>query len=281
MTIAHRGDAARYPENSIEGIISSCMMGVDVCEIDVRVTKDGIPILMHDEKLTRTTNVLTVKGTTVNGIALPTSEYVKDWTFEQIRCLKLKTGNGRDGSTVTEYVIPTLDEAVKVAKGRMFLLCDKLDSASDIKNMAWPIFKANEAYNTMMYCGTVDFAGAISIRKSLAASNAEGLAPYYLARVSYTNISSWTSAVDNLEAGNIPAMARIAGWDQHADLDKYLNSNGESIKKISGRIRLQADCYQYENDESFEKLLAVGINMSLVNDPLTSCKFIAQKYFNN
>ena len=35
MVWSHRGDTARYPQNSIEAIISACMMGVDVCEVDV------------------------------------------------------------------------------------------------------------------------------------------------------------------------------------------------------------------------------------------------------
>ena len=48
MSIAHRGDRnVLYPENSIEGILSVIMAGADIVEIDVILTKDGIPVVFH------------------------------------------------------------------------------------------------------------------------------------------------------------------------------------------------------------------------------------------
>lgn len=52
--VAHRGNEGAYPENSIIGIISAINKGVDYIEIDVRVTKDGVPVLMHDSSINRT-----------------------------------------------------------------------------------------------------------------------------------------------------------------------------------------------------------------------------------
>lgn len=70
MCFAHRGDAEHYPEDSIEGIISAVKMGSDCVELDVRVTKDGVPVLLHDETLNRTTNYESVKGKIVDGTYL-------------------------------------------------------------------------------------------------------------------------------------------------------------------------------------------------------------------
>ena len=56
MVIAHRGDWRNAPENSIQAIKSCIDMGVDMVEIDVRETKDGHLVLMHDETIDRTTN---------------------------------------------------------------------------------------------------------------------------------------------------------------------------------------------------------------------------------
>lgn len=116
MSVAHRGDWGYYPENSLEGYLSAIAAGCDVMEIDVRETKDHVLILMHDETLKRTTDWSVKQGK--NG--LPSSEYVKDWTYEQLRSLRLKTSGG----SVTAYQIPTLYEAMAVMKDHCFIHVD-------------------------------------------------------------------------------------------------------------------------------------------------------------
>lgn len=54
--VSHRGDWKQFPENSLDAINSIIQMGGDVVEIDIQRTKDGQLILMHDERLDRTTN---------------------------------------------------------------------------------------------------------------------------------------------------------------------------------------------------------------------------------
>jgi glycerophosphoryl diester phosphodiesterase len=49
--IGHRGARRLAPENTVEAILRAVEVGVDEVEIDVRVTKDGIPILIHDSKI--------------------------------------------------------------------------------------------------------------------------------------------------------------------------------------------------------------------------------------
>jgi len=49
--IGHRGARGLAAENTIAGIDAALALGVDEIEIDVRVTKDGVPILMHDAAL--------------------------------------------------------------------------------------------------------------------------------------------------------------------------------------------------------------------------------------
>jgi len=53
--IAHRGASAYSPENTIESIHSAADMGIDWVELDVKLTKDGVPIIFHDDALERTT----------------------------------------------------------------------------------------------------------------------------------------------------------------------------------------------------------------------------------
>ncbi|MEU0158001.1 glycerophosphodiester phosphodiesterase [Streptomyces sp. NPDC006261] len=51
--VAHRGDPYRARENTLPSIRSALDRGADAVEIDVRVTRDGVPVLLHDETLER------------------------------------------------------------------------------------------------------------------------------------------------------------------------------------------------------------------------------------
>jgi glycerophosphoryl diester phosphodiesterase len=54
--IGHRGAAAYAPENTIESIQTAAEMGAKWVEVDVKLTKDSVPIIFHDDDLDRTTN---------------------------------------------------------------------------------------------------------------------------------------------------------------------------------------------------------------------------------
>jgi len=56
LVIAHRGNSAHAPENTIEAIQSAVELGADAVEFDVRLTRDGVPVLLHDATLDRTTS---------------------------------------------------------------------------------------------------------------------------------------------------------------------------------------------------------------------------------
>ncbi|MGW1409160.1 glycerophosphodiester phosphodiesterase [Streptomyces sp. NPDC002403] len=51
--VAHRGDPYRVRENTLPSIRSALGRGADAVEIDVRVTRDGVPVLLHDATLKR------------------------------------------------------------------------------------------------------------------------------------------------------------------------------------------------------------------------------------
>ena len=106
--VSHRGDWKQFPENSLDAINSIIQMGGDVVEIDVQRTKDGQLILMHDERLDRTTNG---KG------------LIAETTFADIQKLFLKDHDGN----VTQHKVPTLKEVLLMSKGRIMLNLDKAD----------------------------------------------------------------------------------------------------------------------------------------------------------
>jgi len=54
LVIAHRTRAGDAPENSLEGIREAALQGADYVEVDIRRTRDGVPVLLHDPTLLRT-----------------------------------------------------------------------------------------------------------------------------------------------------------------------------------------------------------------------------------
>ena len=119
VVIAHRGDWKNFPENSIASIKSCIEMGVDVVEIDIRKTKDGYLILMHDTDLSRTTN----------GVGK-----VEETTLADIKKLYLKDNAGN----LTSHHVPTLMEALTEIKGKILAQIDRKcnDCFAELRNDA-------------------------------------------------------------------------------------------------------------------------------------------------
>lgn len=56
IVLGHRGYRARYPENTMLSFQKALELGVDMIEMDVRLSSDGVPVVIHDARLERTTN---------------------------------------------------------------------------------------------------------------------------------------------------------------------------------------------------------------------------------
>ena len=56
ILVGHHGVAALAPENTLAGIRLACDLGIPGIEVDVRFTKDSVPVLMHDRDVKRTSN---------------------------------------------------------------------------------------------------------------------------------------------------------------------------------------------------------------------------------
>ena len=107
VVVAHRGDWRNYPENSIPAIESVIRMGVDVMELDVKMTRDSVLVLSHDWTLNRTTTG---------------SGNINDYTYEQLLAFDLKRGHG---IAIPGLKIPTLRQALEVCKDRIVVNVDQ------------------------------------------------------------------------------------------------------------------------------------------------------------
>jgi glycerophosphoryl diester phosphodiesterase len=97
MVVAHRGASLEQPENTIEAFEAAIDAGADAVEFDVRVTADGVAVVMHDPDVSRTTN----------GIGL-----VPELTLSDIQRLKISLPGGGAAR------VPTLEEALGCLAGR-------------------------------------------------------------------------------------------------------------------------------------------------------------------
>jgi glycerophosphoryl diester phosphodiesterase len=99
LKIGHRGARAYEPENTLRSFRRAIELGVDAVELDVRKTADGKIVVIHDDKVDRTTD----------GTGL-----VSELTIEEIKGFKTKDGDR----------IPSLGEALDYLKGKVKVLIE-------------------------------------------------------------------------------------------------------------------------------------------------------------
>jgi len=100
--IAHRGASAYYPDNTLISIEGAIEMEADMAEIDVLLTRDGVPVVIHNERLSRLSGG---------------HGRVAHYTLQELK--KLDFGYSKKGFTGEQ--IPTLDEVLSLCKNTIAL----------------------------------------------------------------------------------------------------------------------------------------------------------------
>lgn len=108
--VAHRGDSANYPENTLPAFLSAVKMGIDVIETDVHLSKDGVLVIWHDPTLERNTD-----GTGT----------IESHTYDELRRFDAGYTFTKDGGKTYPYrgkgiKLCTLDEALKACPNERF-----------------------------------------------------------------------------------------------------------------------------------------------------------------
>lgn len=97
LIFGHRGYPAKFSENSLSGFSYAIDHAIDGLEFDVHLTKDNIPVIMHDEKINRTTNG---------------HGKIRQYTFDELQQFQLSNGE----------TIPSLEQLLQlVAQRRVYL----------------------------------------------------------------------------------------------------------------------------------------------------------------
>jgi glycerophosphoryl diester phosphodiesterase len=117
LVVAHRGCHAPSPQRGIGGApensllaLENCIaIGADMMETDIRRSKDGVLVIMHDPDVDRTTD----------GHGL-----VTDLTAAQLTHLHLRQGFGGPSAPLTGQTVPTLEALLRAAQGRLAINLD-------------------------------------------------------------------------------------------------------------------------------------------------------------
>lgn len=123
LVIAHRGASGTLPEHSLAAVAAAHVMGVDYIEQDVVLSKDSIPVVLHDIHLETVTNVEQVfpKRSRDDG-----RFYAIDFTLKELKTLDLHERTRENGKPVyggrfpvqkTGLKIPTLEEEIRLIQG--------------------------------------------------------------------------------------------------------------------------------------------------------------------
>ncbi len=241
LVIAHRADVSNYPENSLAAIQSCINMGVDMVELDLRKSADGVWVLSHDATLMRTTN----------GIGLVGSK-----TLTELKQLNLKEGRG--GFTrKTEHTIATFAEALQLCKGKIMINLDKL-SYQD-KDEIYDILLEQNAVE----CAIFKFsASADQIIEWFSTLEAQGKPlPLYSPKVGWF---SYNTAVEQLITFNDLAFMAEIGYRGSPAKVKALNE-----LCIQNGMRPMRTTLLVTNDYkgAWERGLELGFNAYMTNKP--------------
>jgi glycerophosphoryl diester phosphodiesterase len=119
LIIAHRGASNIAPENTLKAFELAIELGADFIEFDIRKTKDGEIVIMHDPSVFRTTHKL---------------GFIKRLTLKKIK--SLDAGDGEK--------IPTLKQLLQATKGKINYMCE-----IKVKNISGDVIKILSDFNVL------------------------------------------------------------------------------------------------------------------------------------
>lgn len=239
MIAAHRGAHLEDPENSMAAFRKSVELGIDIIELDVRCTKDGVLVLVHDKTVDRTTNG---KGN------------VKDLTFEEIRKLRLKH-NGQ----VTEEVVPTLEEALLYAKGKIMIDLD-IKAADCIGSIMETVNKTNTADQCLFFVGEAEHAKMIKDKN-----------PAFMTLLRTNSVKEATECFKTVKSDAI----HIDESHNTVDVIKGIKANGARVwHNALGPVDKEVGA---GNTAAFEKAVNTGANIIQTDYPALLKHFLISK----
>ena len=236
LVAAHRAVHHELPENSLPAVREAIRLGVDIVEIDIKVSKDGIPFLMHDGKVDRTT---TGKGDP------------EEMTFGQLQELRLVA----KGKT-TDEKIPSLEEVLILAKGNILvdldLKTDRLQAIFEVVRKTGTqdiVFFFDSDYNMLSTVAAAD-PGFMLMPRAYSQAMADSAIARFKPEAVHIDFKFYTPEVVQLIKSN---KARI--WINALGLPDLQIKAGKVDEALNALLKNGANIIQTDEPERLLKAL--------------------------
>lgn len=266
MSCAHRGDRNEvYPENSLEGFMSAIWCGADIVEADIHTAADGTLIVMHDDTLTRTTNLSQLRA--AGGSWMPESDRIADWTVSELSRLRLIMPSGE----VTPCAVPTLEQLICLVKDRVFLTLDKAHAFS-FEQGVLPLLEKHNAYRHVLIPYEYDFARVAAIQSVMRRQFGQD-APFFAKVVRGSGI------MDGERMLNAKAFLAREGLAPVLRGGEFLPEEQEALApalaEVRGTHRIYAETLRepHDNEIHWRQMASLGYNVIMGNHNYALIKF--------
>lgn len=253
ICIAHRGDWHSFPENSAEAINAAAEY--DAVSVDVRLTADGKPVLMADEKVDRMS---------VDGEGKSVSGKVSSFTLAQLKELYLRESNGGTDKKKTTCRIPELKEIYETAAGRTAVMLNVQEN--DFKTV-YDYVKALGKLDETVFRINAKPQKIIELTKDLDGVNVTG---NYQGNIIFLA----TSAVKKYFAANIYTIELGSTNGNGVLYDNFLmkrfvGSKRAMVSMVNGRCGKRAD-----NETGWDDLISRGYSVIETDFPAELTEYI-------
>ena len=235
LLVAHRGASSTHPENTLPAFETAIALGADAIELDVRLSADGVPVVMHDADVGRTTD----------GVGL-----VHELTAEEL--------SGLNAGTASDPMpVPLLADVLALASGRAAVAVEIKNNPGD---PAYETDGERVVEGALAEVGRARFEGPVLILSfnprsiSAARSIAPDVATGFLT----------TELVDPREA-----LAHVvdAGHDFHLPGSRALLAVGRAFVDEAHGAGVRVGTWTIDDAETIDRVVGWGVDAVATNDP--------------
>jgi glycerophosphoryl diester phosphodiesterase len=246
IVVAHRGASSTHPENTVAAFEAAVELGAPAVELDVRLTADGHPVVMHDADVSRTTG-----GTGM----------VHELTLELVR--ELNAGTPEEPARV-----PLLGEALEALSGRA-------GAVIEIKNLPGdPGYEPEGESIVEAALAEIErarFEGPVLVvsfnPRSIAAARASG-----------ADVVTGLLSTDAIAPADAVELAASEGHGFVLPGSRGLMAAGpQDVVRRAREARVRLGTWTIDDREVFARLLDAGLDAVATNDPAMGLAVLADR----
>lgn len=253
ICIAHRGDWHSFPENSAEAINAAAEY--DAVSVDIRLTADGKPVLMADEKVDRMS---------VDGEGKSVSGKVSSFTLAQLKELYLRESNGGTDKKKTTCRIPELKEIYETAAGRTAVMLNVQEN--DFKTV-YDYVKALGKLDETVFRINAKPKKIIELTRDLDGVNVTGNYQGNIIFLAASAVKKYFAAnIYTIEMGSTNGNGVL--YDNFL-MKRFVGSKRAMVSMVNGRCGKRAD-----NETGWDDLISRGYSVIETDFPAELTEYI-------